>query len=320
MPYIDLDESRDRRLALLLQTANQLQTQKIAQEELAIKKQQMDPQYQARQLAITLASLGKTDESERLFRGAGGVGSQVQLPSQQGIPDYLGVQQQQTPRLSAQSVGLPSGMLGLSQKVGGTTMRFGQPGMNEVDKANLDIHKTLTTEDLKNKQESQQAAQKNVSGTGRFLQQFGRSYDELKAYDPEIDKQGFSGWATRKMASIANKFDELPETKAFMVELQPLANQMARDVEGGRVTDQDRKIYADAFASAVKNPSATNIRIASNNLIRLKDRGGDITSVVNQLSSSNIDIMKNIANEVYKEYPELKPSIDSDDLLKKWSK
>jgi hypothetical protein len=152
-------------------------------------------------------------------------------------------------------------------------------------------------------------AQKNLSGTGRFLEQFGRSYNELKTAYPEIGDVGFTGWATRKGASIANALDSLPETKAFQVELQPLANQMARDVEGGRVTDQDRKVYADAFANTLKNPSQTNIRLVANKLLTLKDRGGDISKVLSELYSSDIDIMQNISKEVLKSSPELKQKI-----------
>jgi hypothetical protein len=152
-------------------------------------------------------------------------------------------------------------------------------------------------------------AQKTISGTRRFLEQFGRSYNELKNYDPEFDKLGYEGWMSRKGASINNYFDVLPETKAFQVELKPLANQMARDVEGGRVTDQDRQIYADAFANTLQHPSETNIRLSSNALIKLKDKGGNINTVVSELYSSDMPIMQKIASEVLKSYPELRKDI-----------
>lgn len=147
---------------------------------------------------------------------------------------------------------------------------------------------------------------KTLVGTKRFLEQFGRSYNELKTAYPEIGDVGYTGWATRGLAGLQTSLDKFPETKAFQVELQPLANQMARDVEGGRITDQDRKIYADAFANTLKNPSKTNVRLVSNSLLKLKDKGGDISKVVGELYSSDIDILQNISKEVIKSSPDIK--------------
>jgi hypothetical protein len=154
-----------------------------------------------------------------------------------------------------------------------------------------------------------QIAQKNLSGTGRFLEQFGRSYNELKTAYPEIGDVGFTGWATRGMGKVATALDNFPETKAFRVEKAPLANQMARDVEGGRVTDQDRKIYADSFADVLEHPTQTNIRLVSNKLLGLKDKGGNILNHVAELYSSDIDIMQNIALETLKSSPDIKKEV-----------
>jgi hypothetical protein len=153
------------------------------------------------------------------------------------------------------------------------------------------------------------AVEKTVSSTDMFLSQFGRSYNELKTNYPEIGEVGFTGWATRKGASIDNALDGLPETKAFQVELQPLANGMAREIEGGRVTDNDRKIYADAFANTLKHPSQTNIRLASNSLINLKNKGGDVTNILSKLYASDVDLFPKIAAEVLKDDPKLRKQI-----------
>jgi hypothetical protein len=159
------------------------------------------------------------------------------------------------------------------------------------------------------KMESQAKAEETLSGTKRFLQQFGRSYDELKSSYPEIGDVGYTGWATRNWAKVATALDEHPETKAFQVELKPLANQMARDIEGGRVTDQDRQVYADSFANTLANPDKTNIRLVANSLLKMKDKGGNIASVLGELYSSDVDIMQQVATEVLKDSPELKQQI-----------
>jgi len=143
--------------------------------------------------------------------------------------------------------------------------------------------------------------EKTLSGTGMFLEQFGRSYKELKDAYPEIGDKGYSGWATRGSAKVNTALDQHPETKAFLQELEPLANQMARDIEGGKITDKDREIYAKSFANTVQNPSQTNKRLISNQLIKHRNNGSDISKVVNELRNSDIDIMQEIATEIDKD-------------------
>jgi len=162
---------------------------------------------------------------------------------------------------------------------------------------------------MKDLQKSSTAAQKSLSGTDNFLKQFDRSYNELLKANPEIGDVGLTGFMTRKGASIQNSLDMYPETKAFMVELKPLANQMARDIEGGRVTDQDRQIYADSFANTLQHPSATNIRLVSNKLLDMKNKGANIEKVLVSLSKSNTDVMQSIVDEVLKESPELASAV-----------
>ncbi len=158
---------------------------------------------------------------------------------------------------------------------------------------------------MKDLQKSSIAAEKGLSGTETFLKQFERSYNELKTKYPEFGDTGFIGFMTRQGASIATALDSLPETKAFQVELKPLANQMARDIEGGRVTDQDRQIYADSFANTLRHPNTTNIRLVSNKLIDMSNKGADISKVLVYLSKSNTDIIQSIVDNVIKEKPEL---------------
>lgn len=150
---------------------------------------------------------------------------------------------------------------------------------------------------------------KEMSETQNFISQFGRAYQEQVKAFPEIGEEGYVGWATRKGGQIANYFDQLPETKAFQVEKLPLANKMARTIEGGRVTDKDREVYANSFADSLEHPTSTNIRLVSNNLLKLHQKGGDITQHLAELNSSEIDIFPKIVAEVLKAEPKLKEEV-----------
>lgn len=146
------------------------------------------------------------------------------------------------------------------------------------------------------------ATQKQTTGQSLFQKSFSRSYSELTKKYPEIGEVGMSGWLNRFHArNIGVPFDLLPETKAFVAELKPRANQQARDVEGGRVTDPDRKIYADAYPNAIMNPSITNIRLASDALLGMDAKGGNISKVMTQLLTSEVDIDNKIAMQILEE-------------------
>jgi len=156
-------------------------------------------------------------------------------------------------------------------------------------------------------------AEKTSKGTYRFMQQFDRSIKELKSFDPEFDKVGASGWLSRKQASVAEHLDELPETSALKIQVKPMANAMAREIEGGRVTDDDRKIYADSFANGIGNPNVTNMRLMSQSIISLIDKGGDengkITNQLQMLAKSDTDMFRGVIMQVLEDYPELAPKI-----------
>lgn len=134
-------------------------------------------------------------------------------------------------------------------------------------------------------------AEKEASSSRRFVQQFERSFDEIHNKLPGFDQPGLIGKSMRLGARGMNALDMLPETKAFQVRLKPIANQMARDVEGGKITDQDRQIYADSFANTLINPSETNARLISEQLIGLADKGGNI--------SKNLEAFKESTNPVF---------------------
>ena len=173
--------------------------------------------------------------------------------------------------------------------------------------------------DLKKKKEADiVSAEKGSLGTFRFLQQFGRSFEELKKFDPDIDKAGFGGFLIRKKGQIAEAFDELPETSALKIRILPMANAMAREIEGGRVTDSDRQIYADSFANALNEPSITNIRLASSSLIDLIDKGGNergaVTKQLKMLAENGTDIFTSIVAQVVIEFPDMASEIFGEDF------
>lgn len=328
---IDPNESRDRRIKMLLDTATsamQIQNQK---REIQLKEQELDPRVQAGKMANMMALMGNTDGAAQMFEYAksgnlptGG----SQLPSQSVptiIPDYLTGGQN---RINSQSAGLspnvlsPSssmGVMGGTMRVGGNSIRLGQPGMSEIDKANLDIHKGVVSKGLEAQQKTSQGAEQTASSLGLYLDQYKRSYEELKKFDPGIDKEGTSAWFSRRGGDIANYFDNLPETAALKSMAAPFAQEVATMIEG-RATDQDRDIQRKAFADVLQGPSTKNIRLASNSLINLYRKGAKIDKVLNTLESSDVDIMNKIAKEVYKSHPELKPVNDTskglDDIFK----
>lgn len=309
MPFIDLQESQDRRLQMLLQTANQIQQNKIAREELALKKQQLDPEYQRRQLAQTIGILNP-DAAVRLFGPTQGQAGTA-LPSQirGGIPDYLG----------AGRASLTSGSVGMaptkaSVKVGGTNISLGTPALNEYDKANLDIAKGVAEEGAKNQQKTAAGAERTSSSLSLYLDQFKRSRDELRKFDPNIESEGTSGWFSRRGGDLANYFDQLPETAALESMAKPFAQEIATQLEG-RATDQDRNIQTETFANVLKGPSTKNIRLASNSLINLYRKGAKIDKILNTLDSTGDDVMQAIAKQVYQAEPGLKPVGKSESSL-----
>lgn len=177
------------------------------------------------------------------------------------------------------------------------------------------IEQNIKTAQEKEKKSAQ--AEATAKGTYRFLQQFGRSYNELKSFDPKIDEVGVGGWLTRNAAKIGERVDAFPETSALKIQILPMANSMAREIEGGKVTDSDRQIYADSFASAVNFPTKTNVRLMSQSLVNLIDKGGDqngaITNQLKQLATTKTDIFNSVLEQVVIEFPDMAKKIFGED-------
>jgi hypothetical protein len=168
-------------------------------------------------------------------------------------------------------------------------------------------------------QERIDSAQRTATQTGRYLQQYQRSLDELTKRFPEIGQDGLSGWFTRQGGQLLKNLDEFPETKALEKISKPFAQQLATEIEG-RATDEDRRIQVEAFANVLTAPTATNIRLASHQLLTLLDKGADISKVLDTLESSGHDVMLKIVEQVREGAPETARTVNVDDLLAKWSK
>lgn len=138
---------------------------------------------------------------------------------------------------------------------------------------------------------------KALKGTERFIKGFSDSFAELEEKFPNIGQSGPEGLIERTGASLLEKTGQLPKTTAFLNRVDVLANQQARDVEGGRVTDKDREVYSDAMANAVKFPSETNVILVAEALRDMQDKGGNIDGIINEFAASNVDILNQIASQ-----------------------
>jgi len=158
------------------------------------------------------------------------------------------------------------------------------------------------------------AAQLQAQGTYRFMQTFDRSIAELRKDNPDIDKSGASGAISRIVASGKEKLSMYPETSAMLIRIQPMANKMARDIEGGKITDQDRQIYADSFANTLRNPSETNARLMSDSIINIIDSGStNIFAQLKQFAQSSDPIFRTVIKQVLEQFPDKAKDIYGED-------
>lgn len=144
-------------------------------------------------------------------------------------------------------------------------------------------------------------AERSLKSTRLFIRGLEKSQAELEGRFPDIGKAGLSGKIERTKAGIANMMDELPETSAFMKNKRAAANKMARDIEGGRVTDQDRAVYADTLASAIDNPNSENVSLVAKQLLGFWGDGADIKPTIDLYKSSNVKLLNDIARETENE-------------------
>jgi len=183
---------------------------------------------------------------------------------------------------------------GVAQPDIGTTILQGGPAARQQQ---IKARGQALAQTKKAQAKDLESARKGARGTQRFLTQFENSQKELQNVFPDFGKLGFGGKVQRFQASVLEKLDKFPETSVLVRESKKVANQTARDIEGGRVTDQDRAVYAEALANTLRTPSDTNVRLASNELLRLSDLGGRINDVIVQFANSDVEIMREIAKQ-----------------------
>jgi len=151
-------------------------------------------------------------------------------------------------------------------------------GGQEGESLERDIQGNLTTkgleQEIRTKKlatasiERQEKFRKAESSMTSYVNQFERSEQEIiSKYGPGLLEAGVGGASQRILGKGAVNFDQLPITAAFIKQKQAIANQTARNVEGGRVTDLDRKIYADVLANALDGSSTENAELLSVQLI-----------------------------------------------------
>jgi len=119
---------------------------------------------------------------------------------------------------------------------------------------------------LKSKAEFQrsESVKTGLKDITNFVKDFELSEQEIvNVIGEEALQVGPQGLVSRLVGAGAEKIDLLPKTSSFLRDLKKRANGMARAVEGGRVTDQDRSVYSDTLANTLGNPSEENTQLLS---------------------------------------------------------
>lgn len=159
--------------------------------------------------------------------------------------------------------------------------------------------------DAKKEEAKSGATEQSKSGL-RFVQQYERSFDEIEKKIPGFSETGLKGKAKRGGASVLNMLDELPETSTLVESAEVFANRMVKSDEGGKITDKDRAVYAKTLVNTLAAPSVKNARLASNELISLADRGGDISENLVAFKNSKNATLNTIYQQTIEAHPDLK--------------
>lgn len=172
--------------------------------------------------------------------------------------------------------------------------------------ADIEVSKQVAAQEGKEKAKQIRGSQKQIKESSLYFEQFGRSRKELSKI-PGIGNIGPSGKGARFLGFIGEKLDLFPETAVLLKDANVSANQQARSVEGGKITDQDRKIYADALVNALGGSDNENARLGSNALRRMHNDGGNIKPEVISLIESGEGPLQQIGAQVMEFLPGLFP-------------
>src|SRR3990167_753607 len=151
----------------------------------------------------------------------------------------------------------------------------------------------------KSKFEQEERQEQSKTDINSFIEGFEIAEQEIvDVMGPEALQTGPGGKLVRGLGSIANSIDLLPKSSAFIRNIEVSANQMARTIEGGRVTDQDRAIYSQSLANSLTNPSAENTELLVISLRNLRNKGGNISQQVKTLLRSKSKTLSEVGRRL----------------------
>jgi len=181
---------------------------------------------------------------------------------------------------------------------------------------NVVAQRELAQAEAEGEQESRIGAKKTLSDDELFLTQLDRAFTELEQVFPNIGATGIGGFFSRKLASVGESVDAFPETSTFLDELLPKANLMARTIEGAKVTDKDREIYAQSFANVLTKPTASNARLASNALLKIhRTPTANIVPHLYKLSKLKTKVLQQMVENVYEDVPGMRQAVQEFEIL-----
>lgn len=185
--------------------------------------------------------------------------------------------------------------------------------LENIFQSQIQKQQELSAGIIKKQIEDKETTEKSTQSSSLFMRRFAESHGEVNEKFPGAGEATFKGKAKRWAAAIsAEQLGTLPKTEAFLKRMKPIANAQARMVEGGRVTDQDRQVYAEAMVNAVTAPDESNIILAADAIVEFHNKGANIKPLLDDLTSQDIPI----TNEIVKEILRLVPAEDKERLLK----
>jgi hypothetical protein len=140
-----------------------------------------------------------------------------------------------------------------------------------------------------------------------FAGQFQLSLAELKeVFGESVDDGTLAGFGLRQAAKVAQRFDKLPETKAFRDRIQSFATPLAKSAGEDRLTNEDIKRFTAILQDTLKGSSETNARKMRNLLLDFEKKGADISTILGVFDSSGgalkqaADLTRNFKEDVKK--------------------
>jgi hypothetical protein len=156
---------------------------------------------------------------------------------------------------------------------------------------------------LETQQKSEEKNVESLKAINTFTIGFERAEEEIeRVLGKEAFATGIKGKATRLRGDLIDKnLDRLPISSAFSKNIEATANGMARNIEGGKITNEDREIYAKTLANSLKSPREENAELLATQLLGFRDKdGADISSQLNAFKNSKSKTLNRIF-EVFEE-------------------